>query len=154
MKRYPDMPIVTQEEAEQDPVPSDARIVVPSKEDQEIILARAHNRNRCGACQHFLLRQGQAELLDQQLFNRLYEELDHDPAWYGRTDLFGICDQWDNHMCSIMSPAVIPNQFLDSSIPYDLRDNPVPCPVFLKKQTTGVAQSKRSFVGKRTNYEE
>ena len=146
--------MVTPEEAEQDPHPTDARIVVPSKEMQEMILERAHNNNRCGACKHFLLKQGQTELQDQELFQKLFNELEHDIAWYGRLDLFGICDQWDAHMCCILSPAVIPNQFLDSSIPYDLQDNPVPCPYFLKKQTTGVQASKRSFIGKRTNYEE
>lgn len=147
------LPIVTEEEAERTPMPGEARIVVPDEATVEEVLHRVHNRGRCGECRHFLLGQGQAELQDQQVFERAFEELEHDPAWYGSTHMFGLCDQWEGHMCHAMAPAHIPAHFLNSSLPYEAQDAPQPCPQFVRRQK-GVLQSKRHYQGKRRNYEE
>jgi hypothetical protein len=150
---WPDLPVVTKEEADRDPEPKEGRIVVPNEQEREYYLARAHNNERCGDCAHFLHSQGQHELKEQEVFKRIFEELKHDPAWYGRLDLFGLCDQWEGHMCAVMTPATIPLQFLDSEAPYEVRDTPQKCPQFRKK-SGGALQSKRSFIGKRRNFEE
>jgi len=152
MKHWPDMPIISKEEAERDPHPKQARIVVPTKEQVDAILERIHRGNRCGECQFFDHAQGQAELKKQEVFETAFGALEHDPAWYGRTDIYGLCDQWEGHMTTSISPCVVPNQFLDATIPYNCRDNPVDCPHFKKK--TGSGGSRKHYVGKRRNYEE
>lgn len=149
----PDMPVVTQEQAERDPDPKQARIVVPTEAEQEYYLSRAHNDKRCGDCKSFLWSQGQMELKEQKVFERCFEELAHDPAWYGRTDLFGLCSQIDGHMCAVMTPATIPLQYIDSDAPYEVRDTPQECPHFERKKK-GALQSQKHYVGKRRNYEE
>lgn len=152
-RHWPEMPIISQEEAEKDPHPKQARIVVPTKEQAEAILERIHRGNRCGECAHFDRAQGQEELKNQEVFEMCFNALEHDPAWYGRMDLFGLCDQWEGHMTSAISPCTVPNQFLDSDITYYERDQPVDCPYFKKKLDVG-GGSRRHYVGKRRNYEE
>lgn len=147
-----DVPVVTAEEAARDPLPRDARVVVPTGSDAEQIVERARQNQRCGMCRHFRLRQGQEEFRDQQLFERLFSEMEHDPLWYGRTDLFGLCARWDGHMVHAFAPRRIARHFLDSSVTYANKDESVECPDW---DSAGVGQrGTPSFAGKRRNYEE
>lgn len=159
--------IVTQDEADR-VAPSGQRIVVPDKETQEEILERAHRGNRCGDCANFRLQQGQAMLADQRVFLELYKQLGHDPAWYGRTDVFGLCAAFDmTHMCATHTPAVVPAHLLDSSLSNQVqrdmvdgktyaaaaKDEPRECPYYRKKNSAPGTDQGFHYLRKRRNYE-
>lgn len=147
--------VVTEEEKAKNPYAGEARIVVPDEATKEAVLKRIHKLHICGHCKFFDLRMGQEEFVrDQQVFVTAFDALQHDPAWYGRPDMFGACHQWDGHMPHQFSPITIPSQFLDSSLPYELRDQPKECPYFDERKHRGeVAMSRMHYVGKRRNFE-
>lgn len=147
--------VVTEAEREKNPYAEEARIVVPDEETQEAVLKRIHKLHICGHCKFFDLRMGQEEFVSRQkIFELAYDSLQHDPAWYGRPDMYGACHQWDGHMPHQFAPITIPSQFLDSSLGYDQRDQPVECPRFSERKHRGeVAMSRVHYVGKRRNFE-
>ena len=147
--------IVTKEEAEAKPIEEcggASRIVVRDQEEKERALDRVYHSHVCGECQHFDLRMGQEELKNGRTFMQLFNELEHNPQWYGNLDMFGFCHQWDGHMCHAMAPATIPCQFVNSDTPYIEQDRPVECPVY-KRREKGFG-SRAHYVGKRRNYEQ
>lgn len=133
-KTLGNMPIVTKEEADRSPNPDYARIVVPDHDEYEKIMQLMHDPRRCGLCEHFRLQQGQHELQEQQTVPVAVNEMDWNAQWFGETSKYGLCAKWEGHMVHAVSPARIPNQFLDSSIPYDQRDQPVECPAFTSRR--------------------
>lgn len=146
--------VITEEQRERDPLPKDVRIVVPDEKTQEAVLKRIHKKQVCGECAHFDLRMGQEEYVNREgVFLHAYYALEHDPAWYGRTDMYGACHQWDGHMPHAMAPIMIPSQFTDSSLPYEQRDQPIECPYYRKRKHKDVMGSRLHYVGKRRNYE-
>jgi hypothetical protein len=147
--------VVTEEERAKNPYAEEARIVVPDEETQEAVLKRIKKLHICGHCRHFDLRMGQEEFVSrQEVFKMAYNSLEHDPAWYGRTDMYGACHEWDGHMVHQFAPITIPSHFLNSDLPFDQRDQPVECPYFVeKKHARDVATSRLHYVGKRRNYE-
>jgi len=147
--------VVTEEERAKNPYATEARIVVPDEATQEAVLKRINKLHICGHCRHFDLRMGQEEFVSQQkVFLMAFDSLQHDPAWYGRPDLYGACHEWDGHMAHFYAPITIPSQFLNSSLDHDHRDQPVECPWFKEKSHPGeVATSRIHYVGKRRNYE-
>ena len=147
--------VVTEEEKAKNPYSGEARIVVPDEATKEAVLKRINKLYICGHCKFFDLRMGQEEFVSQQqVFMMAFNSLQHDPAWYGRTDMYGACHQWDGHMPHAFAPITIPSQFLDSDLPHDLRDQPKECPHFKSKKHAGeVATSRMHYVGKRRNYE-
>jgi len=147
--------VVTEEERARNPNPTEARIVVPDEATKEAVLKRIHKLHICGHCRHFDLRMGQEEYVNkQEVFLTAYNVLQHDPAWYGRPDMFGACHQWDGHMVHTHAPITIPSQFLNSDLPHEQRDRPVECPYFVEKKHVGdVATSRIHYVGKRRNFE-
>jgi len=161
---WPDfkMPVVTQEEAHDNPNPGAQRLVVPGKEEQEYWEQRIHNPHRCGHCKFFNWEGGQRELKRQEVFERIFNELEHDPAWYGRVDLAGLCEQFEGHMTFKVSPPVIPRHLIDSDVDTTFesygeilahpdKDQRVDCPYYTPGK--GVAAT-RQYVGKRVNAEE
>lgn len=147
--------VVTEEEKARDPNPREARIVVPDEATKEAVLKRIHKLHICGHCRHFDLRMGQEEFVSQQeVFKMAFDSLQHDPAWYGRTDMYGACHQFDGHMPHQFAPITIPSQFLNSDLPFTQRDQPVECPYFTERKHRGeVATSRLHYVGKRRNFE-
>ena len=147
--------VVTEAEKALDPNPREARIVVPDEATKEAVLKRIHKLHICGHCRFFDLRMWQEEYVNrQEVFMMAYDSLQHDPAWYGRTDMYGACHQWDSHMPHQFAPITIPSQFLDSGLPHEKRDQPVECPYFKEKKHIGdVATSRLHYVGKRRNFE-
>lgn len=155
LKKTNPIPVVSEEWAKEHPHEGPARVVIPKAAMTEEICHRVgigeHNKYRCGNCQHFELRRGQQELEDQQLFERLYSEMQWDPLWVGRTDLFGICGMIDGHMVHLMAPARVPKHLLDSSTPYHEKDESVRCPYF---KEGGHWRRKMVFTRKGNRYEE
>jgi len=147
--------VVTEEERAKNPYSKEARIVVPDEATQEAVLKRIRKLHVCGHCKFFDLPMGQQEFVrDQQVFLTAFDSLQHDPAWYGRPDMFGACHQWEGHMTHSHAPITIPSQFLDSSLEYSQRDQPVECPYFKERKHVGeVATSRMHYVGKRRNFE-
>jgi hypothetical protein len=133
------MPIVTKEEADRTPNPNHARIVVPDKDEYDKIMKLINDPRRCGLCEHFRLRQGQMALKEQQTIPMAIHEYDHNIQWYGDLSKYGLCAKWEGHLVHCIAPARIPNQFLDSSIPYNERDRAVECPSFTPRRR-GVAK--------------
>lgn len=147
--------VVTCQEAEETPwdeyystTRSSGRIIVPTAAEKDAVLRRLAGTEPklCGFCKFFDLEIGQKEFAkDQNAFNLAFTELEHDPAWYGRTDMMGACHQFDGHSPHAMAPAKIPNQFLDSSIEYKQRDRAVECPHW-KPRRAGERSSRRRIV--------
>ena len=109
------------------------RIVVPTEEEAARVKAhmRGETIHMCGFCRHFDLKLGQVEYRqNQRAFEMAFNELEHRPEWYGSVDHMGACLHWDGHSPHAFAPAKIPNQFLDSSVPYHKQDQPVDCPAF------------------------
>lgn len=130
--------VVTKDYALENPLgrANDARIVVPTEADLDRY-TKASGRI-CGNCEHFNYRLGQQEYVgEQQVFQVAFQELEHDPNWYGRTDSFGGCEQWDGHMCSWATPITIPRHLLDSEVSYAEKDEMRECPYFRQAKTRG-----------------
>jgi len=149
--------VVTKQEAEEapwdeiraQPDAPEGRIVVPTEEEKEAVLRRLAGTEArlCGFCKFFDLEIGQKEFAqDQKAFDLAFNELEHDPAWYGRVDMMGACHKFDGHSPHAMAPAKVPNQFFDSSIEYNQRDVPVDCPHWQPRRP-GERSSRRRIVG-------
>lgn len=147
--------VVTRQEANETPweeyhakTRSPGRIIVPTEEQRDAVLRRLSGTEPklCGYCKHFDLEIGQREFAkDQNAFTMAFNELEHDPAWYGRTDMMGACHKFDGHSPHAMAPAKIPNQFMDSSIEYKQRDQAIECPYWYPRKT-GERSSRRKIV--------
>jgi hypothetical protein len=59
--------------------------------------------------------------------------------------MMGACHQYDGHSPHAMAPAKIPNQFLDSEIKYEQRDQAVDCPNW-SPRAPGERSSRRRYV--------
>jgi len=128
------------------------RLVVPNAEEYEKTLHQLTDPRCCGMCDHFLHRMGQEQLREERVIPRAVREHQHNIAWYGNQQLYGLCDQWDGHITSAVGPINIPRHFLDSSVAYEERDRPVECPAY-KPRGKGL-RSLQHYVGKRRNWEE
>lgn len=147
--------VVTRQEAEETPweeyqanTKAPGRIVVPTKEEKDAVLRRLSGTDPrlCGYCKYFDLEIGQKEFArDQNAFNMAVNELEHDPAWYMRVDMMGACHKFDGHSPHAMAPAKVPNQFMDSSIEYNQRDQPIDCPYWTPRRP-GERSSRRRIV--------
>jgi hypothetical protein len=147
-------PVVSEEEARNNPNPQRPRVVVPSGSDAERLLRAAQEGRICGHCKYCRLREGQELFKDEQLFEQLFDKLayNHNQEWYGRTDLFAICKKWDSHMVHLYAPARIPKHFLSSNCDVNDRDESVECPHWEPKGS-GMSGGLH-YVGKRRNHEE
>ena len=130
------IPLVTKEEAEANPRPKDARIVVPNAEEMKKVQERMQPKRVCGECVHFNLRQGQREIRRQGLVGRLVNEEKWDLSWVGpRFDLYGLCDHLssdDQFLTHATAPARVARSFLDSDTDYESKDESLECPFWEK----------------------
>jgi len=137
------IPVYTQSEIREKGISKEqAKVVVPDGAEAKKVLERLHPANRCIECKHFDLRKGQEEIRRQNLFQKLFKEMEHDPAWYGRVDLFGLCGQSHGQlMVHAYAPARVPRHYLDSDTAYEKKDENVPCPSFTPR---GIKREKAS----------
>lgn len=131
------------------------RVVMPTEEEAKKLIEQfsGNNGRLCGHCRNFNLQLGQEEYVrEQHVFELAFNELQHDPAWYGRTDMFGACAAYDGHMAHAFSPCKVPRHYYDSSVPYAGKDEPTDCVDFAPRQA-GVRSSRMHFIGMRRTYE-
>jgi hypothetical protein len=150
----PPVPVVSEAEAKRRGQTGGARIVVPDDAMTEEFVHRLGIKDGdriCGNCKHFEHRRGQAELADQQLFEALFQEMEWDPMWVGRLDIFGLCGEIDGQMCTIVSPARVCRHLVTSDWTYENKDESTLCPAYREG-----ASWRRKMVSTRKgqNYEE
>lgn len=124
-----DRPIPVVLESEKHKLPERAaKIVVPDERTDLLEILRP--KRFCIECRHFSLRKGQLEIKEQEVFEQLFDKLafNHDPAWYGRTDLFGLCRACDGLMVHAYAGARIPRDRVDPGASYEDKDKTVECP--------------------------
>jgi hypothetical protein len=134
-------PVVSEEQAHEDPEPTQARVVVPESEENleflENLMADEEGRS-CGHCIHFNLAAGQARIHahGEMVLGRILQEFELESLRGSlNPSTIGLCEQWSsNHQEAALMPAeaapTVASWWLDSTTPYHLRDVNKPCPYF------------------------
>jgi len=155
----PDIPVVSQEEAERNPRPDKARIVVPDCAEGHEAMERILTNRRCGYCRHFSLRRGQEIIRNPHdpLMIRMIKEMkiksiSDNIDW----NELGLCEHWTGgrgeefFTCST-SPARVHRHRLDSNCDYTRKDDNLKCPVYEPRGSDDKEiRSYRSVKGGRT----
>ena len=126
------IPAVTEEQLKENPhLHEDARVVIPTSEETEQIVKSMQTDRRCGKCKHYRHAQGQEEILNQDLWSELFTSMEHNPLWYGRLDMYGLCGaSGGEYMTTAWSPAEVPKHFVDSDCSHAEKDESVDCPEY------------------------
>lgn len=134
-RRRKPMRVETHEEAQQNPNPDYARIVLPeSGESLEEVLEVIKTNRRCGKCSHFDYELGQQALTGRDnVMKQLIRERELSSLAHAiRTNEIGACRHWSQgadrlHLVHAMSPAKVARQFTGSYTRKN-RNESVDCP--------------------------
>jgi hypothetical protein len=134
-------------------------VIIPDGEEGEEIINRLTSPRRCGDCVHFDLKFGQEFVHDRKegFIPRLDREMNLRSV---RTQInwkeVGICRYWtggrrEEFFTCTTSPARVHKWRLDSSVPFNQKDENVECPAFEPRGSDGkVIESYRMTPGSRT----
>lgn len=134
-------PVVSEQQAAEDPLPKQARVVVPDVEENETFVNDliAHQEGRsCGYCIHFNLKAGQARIHDlgDMILPRLLEQFKlQSIGGHLNPNEIGLCEQWSSSQAEpalmhASSPPTVSTWWLDSQCPWGERDKQKQCTYF------------------------
>jgi len=134
-------PVVSEQQAAENPEPNHARIVVPDNADNENYvndLLASHEGRSCGHCIHFNYKAGQERIHDlgEMILPRLLEQFDlQSIGGHLNPKEIGLCEQWSSShsepaLMHSSSPPTVPRWYTDTDCPWADRDKPVPCKYF------------------------
>ena len=133
-----DVPVVSREEAERNPDPDHARVVLPEEGPElDRFLDRIRSGRACGNCAHFDYEKGQEYLHTEGL--HILRELDLQSIGHASDPRrIGVCRELSGgpeelFLTHADSPAQCPLRKLDSRCPRTRRDESVRCPYFRKR---------------------